>query len=237
MNIVKLDMAEIKLDLHLHTQASFDSVITLADIEQLFNDNRLDQVAITDHNEINMAREAAKRFGAQRVIVGEEVTVNNRKHIIGLFLNKFVPKGLSAQRTCELIKSQGGLVYIPHPFDPKTGVGDATLRDLVNKGLVDAVETFNAWMHFTVLTPRVNKSVNARAKSLAEELNLTQAVGSDAHTKSSLGGTYNILTEYLELDNFARSLKKAGSVETYNKFDLDVPRALLRSLPKRFSSN
>src|SRR5690606_22734172 len=116
-----------KIDLHIHTSASPDSNITAAQLKEIFDAGIVDQLAITDHDKIEGAISAQKYFGADKIIIGEEITTDKKKHIIGLFLHKFVPRGLPAVRTAELIRAQGGLVYIPHPFEPFTGVGLDTL--------------------------------------------------------------------------------------------------------------
>src|ERR1700687_4635769 len=102
----------VKLNLHAHSNISKDSTIQAEQLQQAFAAGTIDQIAITDHDDIRAAKELQAKFGPERIIVGEEITTNKGKHIIGLFLNKFVPRGLSAERICELIRNQGGLIYL-----------------------------------------------------------------------------------------------------------------------------
>src|SRR5690606_3298386 len=81
---------------------------------------KIDIVGITDHNEIKGAQEFKKfleKFGI-KVIVGEEI-FSSKGEIIGLFLSEKIEPGMSPRDTMLEIKKQGGLVYIPHPYDEK----------------------------------------------------------------------------------------------------------------------
>jgi predicted metal-dependent phosphoesterase TrpH len=114
------------------------------------------------------------------VIVGEEVKTAERVDIIGLYIAERIPKGTPARETCERIKAQGGLVYVPHPFAGGKGGGERLLAEI--EDLVDAVEGFNGRIH--------KPELNARAVEWAEERNLPLGAGSDAHTLFEVGRTY-----------------------------------------------
>ena len=73
-------------------------------------------LCITDHNAIAGAVELADRLPC-RVVVGEELRTAAGE-IIGLFLAERMPSGLGHVEAARAIREQGGLVYIPHPFDP-----------------------------------------------------------------------------------------------------------------------
>src|SRR5207247_7682010 len=86
----------------------------------------LGAIAVTDHNEISGAFEAAAKaadFGV-KVIVGEEVKTASQGEVIGLFLREKIERGMSLEDTVAEIKRQGGLVYVPHPFDRIHSVPD-----------------------------------------------------------------------------------------------------------------
>lgn len=51
-----------------------------------------------------------------KVIIGEEIKTSVGE-IIGYFLQEEIPGGLTAQENIRLIKEQGGLVCVLHPFD------------------------------------------------------------------------------------------------------------------------
>ncbi len=77
-----------------------------------------------------------------KVIVGEEVKTAGQGEVIGLFIKEKIPRGLSLQETVAEIKRQGGLVYVPHPFDRMHSVPDYEhLLKILDD--VDAIEVFN----------------------------------------------------------------------------------------------
>ncbi|HZU61120.1 MAG TPA: glycosyltransferase, partial [Solirubrobacteraceae bacterium] len=132
----------IDVDLHMHTDHSYDCATP---VEVLLSEARargLGAIAITDHNEISGALEARAKADGLKVIVAEEVKTADQGEVIGLFIEEKIPRGLSLQETITEIKRQGGLVYVPHPFDRMHAVPDyehllAVIDD------VDAIEVFN----------------------------------------------------------------------------------------------
>lgn len=116
-------------DLHTHTHYSgFNKAFFIPYPESVTPPERmvdaavkkdLDVLCITDHNEIEGALRAqryCRKEGLEtEVVVGEEVTTADG-HVLGLFLQEYVPMGLSAAETIDLIHSQGGLAVAPHPF-------------------------------------------------------------------------------------------------------------------------
>jgi predicted metal-dependent phosphoesterase TrpH len=108
----------VRVDCHLHTVASGDAVTTLGELAERAAAARIDVVAITDHNETRAAIEAAAAWtGPVRVIVGEEIRTQAGE-VIGLFLTERIPYVLPVADAVARIRAQGGLVYLPHPFDP-----------------------------------------------------------------------------------------------------------------------
>src|SRR5690242_14680488 len=134
-------MSLVRVDCHLHTVASGDAVTTLDQLAERAVGVSLDVVFITDHNEISAAA-AATDLGV-RVIVGEEIRTPDGD-IIGLFLTERVPYVLPLAEVVARIRSQGGLVYVPHPFDRVRSSLGAVLPRLCEQGDVDVIEVFNA---------------------------------------------------------------------------------------------
>jgi len=120
-------MSLVRVDCHLHTVASGDAVTTLDQLAERAARESLDVVFITDHNEISAAA-AASDLGV-RVIVGEEIRTPDGD-IIGLFLTERVPYVLPVAEVVARIRSQGGLVYAPHPFDAGRSSPDELRRSL-----------------------------------------------------------------------------------------------------------
>jgi hypothetical protein len=132
----------IDVDLHMHTDHSYDCATP---VEVLLAEARargLGAIAVTDHNEISGALEARAKANGVKVIVGEEVKTAEQGEVIGLFIEEKIPRGMTLQETIAEIKRQGGLVYVPHPFDRMHSVPDYEhLLDVLDD--VDAIEVFN----------------------------------------------------------------------------------------------
>ena len=81
----------------------------------------LGALAVTDHNTIAGGVEARARAIERglplHVIVGSEIKTATDGEVIGLFLHEEMPRGLTFAETIERIRAQGGVVYVPHPFD------------------------------------------------------------------------------------------------------------------------
>ncbi len=209
----------IKLNLHTHTIGSYDGLLTIEQLKEVFSKGILDQLAITDRDEIRYAQKAQVEFGTERIIVGQEVTIKGGKHLIGLFLTKFVPTGLPAERTCQLIRSQGGLVYVPHPLEPGRGIGSEELERLCQQGLIDIVEGFNAWNYMGIMNFKARKSQNKKAQEIAAKYNVASASGSDSKYKGTLANAYNQIEEPATKENLISQLKSSSTkqIQRYNR--------------------
>ncbi|HEX2707977.1 MAG TPA: PHP domain-containing protein [Solirubrobacterales bacterium] len=171
----------IEIDLHMHTDHSTDCATPVDVLLQTARDRGLGAIAITDHNEVSGALEArriAAEMGDIKVIVAEEVKTAEQGEVIGLFLEEKIPKGLSMAETIADIRRQGGLVYVPHPFDRFHSVPDYEhLIDIVEE--VDILEVFN---------PRVAVTAfNEEAERFAGKYRIVPGAGSDSHVAQGLG--------------------------------------------------
>jgi len=173
-----------KLDLHTHSEASYDGGISKQQYQKIFERNILDYVAITDHNQIDFATQLKQEFG-DRIIVGEEI-MTSAGEIVGLYLTERIKPGLPPQESIEQIKSQNGLVYIPHPFETiRKGLHPSTLEEII--GHIDIVEVCNG----RAFLQNRSQQVVVWAK-----LNgLVTAASSDAHGYKGLGKTYTMVDE------------------------------------------
>jgi hypothetical protein len=165
--------------MHVHTRWSFDCLSDPMDVLETALERGLDRICITDHDEIDGALMLKERY-PDHVIVGEEVKTAERVDVTGLFLRERIPGGKPARETCERIRAQGGLVYVPHPFARGKGGGGRILLEI--EPLVDAVEGLNARLHEPVL--------NERARTWAENAHRPVGAGSDAHTLREIGRAY-----------------------------------------------
>jgi predicted metal-dependent phosphoesterase TrpH len=196
----------IDVDLHMHTDHSHDCETPVEVLLAAAKEAGLGAIAVTDHNEISgalEAREKAAESGSHpplKVIVGEEVKTANQGEVIGLFIEEKIPRGLTLQETVAEIKRQGGLVYVPHPFDRMHSVPDYHhLLSILDD--VDAIEVFN---------PRVAiGSFNEEAVRFAAKYRLVAGAGSDSHVAQGLGSVRIRMRDFDGPQEFLQSLMDA----------------------------
>jgi hypothetical protein len=182
---------------------SGDSTTTPDEVEDAVRQAGLDVLCITDHNAVKGAVALAGRLPC-RVVVGEELRTHAGE-IIGLFLTERVPFGTPPREAAEAIRRQGGVVYVPHPFDPmRRNLSQAALDDLVGARLVDAIEVLNAKTSL--------RSLNERAAAYASEHGLLAGAGSDAHVPLALGAAYVEMPDFDGPREFLESLAAAVPV-------------------------
>ena len=193
----------IDVDLHMHTDHSYDCATP---VEVLLAEARargLGAIAVTDHNEVSGAHAARAQADGIGVIVGEEVKTADQGEVIGLFIENKIARGMTLQQTIAEIKRQGGLVYVPHPFDRLHSVPDYEhLLDVLDD--VDAIEVFN---------PRVAISeFNDEAARFAAKYRIPAGAGSDAHVPQGLGSVRIRMREFDGPEEFLESLRAADIV-------------------------
>jgi predicted metal-dependent phosphoesterase TrpH len=197
----------VRVDCHLHTVASGDAVTTLDQLAERLAQQKIDVVCITDHNVTAEAMAAAAgRLGGARVIVGEEIRTQAGE-VTGLFLTERVPYVLPAAEAVGRIRDQGGLVYLPHPFDPARGSLGAAADQLCADGMADIVEVFNSKI--------ADQSLNAMAAELAARWGLPGGAGSDAHDPPGVGAAYLEMPDFDGPAEFLTSLRSARVVGEY----------------------
>src|SRR5579864_6061736 len=128
-----------RVDLHTHSIISQDGGITAAQYEKVLQSGELDCIAITDHNETSFARIMQKKLG-ERIIIGEEISTPEGE-IIGLYLKETIPGGIGLDEAIASIKHQGGLVYLPHPYEHfRKGLQQSSIARILSD--IDIVEVF-----------------------------------------------------------------------------------------------
>ncbi len=196
----------IECDIHMHTDHSPDCATPVEVLLETARDRGLGAIAVTDHNEISgalAARDAAARGNGIKVIVGEEVKTAGQGEVIGLFLEELIPRGMTMAETIAAIRSQGGLVYVPHPFDRLHSVPDYQhLLDIVEE--IDILEVFN---------PRVALSAfNEEAVRFAQKYRIVPGAGSDGHVAQALGSVRIRLHDFEGSEEFLEAMRDADIV-------------------------
>jgi predicted metal-dependent phosphoesterase TrpH len=201
----------IDVDLHMHTDHSPDCATPVEVLLATAREQGLGAIAVTDHNEVSgalEAREQAEGLGPHppgphppvKVIVAEEVKTAEQGEVIGLFIEEKIPRGLTLAETVAEIKRQGGLVYVPHPFDRMHSVPDYQhLLTILDD--IDAIEVFN---------PRVAiGAFNEEAVRFAAKYRIVAGAGSDSHVARGLGSVRIRMRNFDGPEEFLQSLRDA----------------------------
>jgi predicted metal-dependent phosphoesterase TrpH len=193
----------IEVDLHMHTDHSPDCATPVEVLLETARDRGLDAIAITDHNVVSgalEAREVAAEMGDIKVIVAEEVKTAEQGEVIGLFLEEKIPRGMTMAETIAEIRRQGGLVYVPHPFDRFHSVPDYEhLLDIVEE--IDVLEVFNPRVALTAF--------NEEAERFARKYRIVPGAGSDSHVAQGLGSVRVRIHDFDGPEEFLEAMRDA----------------------------
>lgn len=201
-------MRKYKTEFHVHTRYSKDSILSYWLILLVCKLKKIDSLVITDHNEISGAKKYQEKFRKHKIeiIVGEEI-FTNKGEIIGLNLIEKIEPDLTPKETIKKIKEQGGLVYVPHPYDEKrykTVLEESEIEN--NKRDIDFIEVHNG--------RNINEKFSVKQNEIAEKYNLRKIIGSDAHTFFEIGRNY-VLTNKKIISN--KILENYENVEFVKK--------------------
>jgi hypothetical protein len=123
--------------------------------------------------------------------------------VIGLFLERKIPRGMTMAETIAAIREQGGLVYVPHPFDRLHTVPDYPhLLSVLDD--IDLLEVFN---------PRIAiREFNEEAIRFAAKYRIAAGAGSDSHVPQGLGSVRVRMRDFEGPAEFLESLRDADIV-------------------------
>ena len=189
----------LKADFHIHTKYSMDCQSEPEDIVRRCQKLGINCIAVADHDAVEGSL-LMQKIAPFKVIVAEEILTFSGE-VMGMFLKERIASGIPLEKAIAAIKEQGGLVSIPHPFDPVRGLrlNADEFDKLVPQ--IDLIEVFNA----RVLSPQIN----SKARHFAEEHNLPGTAGSDAHTISEIGNVFVELNDFNSPEEFLTALKQA----------------------------
>jgi predicted metal-dependent phosphoesterase TrpH len=195
------DRPLVLCDLHMHTEHSHDCAVPVDALLDYAEAQGLGAIAITDHNVFSGALEAVELARRRQLVVipGEEVKTDSGE-VIGLFLEREIPRGMSMGDTIAAIREQNGVVYLPHPFDRLHTIADAgTLHRHLAE--IDVFEVYNARLLF--------EGFNDEALRFARKYNLTMGAGSDAHVLQGVGTGLVRMRAFETPEEFLISLRSA----------------------------
>lgn len=193
----------IRLETHCHTKYSKDSMLPFSLLYLKCRVCHINWIAITEHNNVLGAMEfkkyCAKKKNRVHVIVGSEI-MTSEGEVIGLFLKEEIPSGLSCKETIHLIHKQGGIVYVPHPYDEKrakTVLHEDCIRD--NASDIDCIECYNG--------RNVSDFYEMKQTEIVKKYGLQAVIGSDAHTIWEVARNYMIVDCAPDLpENFKKAI-------------------------------
>jgi predicted metal-dependent phosphoesterase TrpH/glycosyltransferase involved in cell wall biosynthesis len=190
----------IYCDLHMHTDHSPDCATPVELLLETAKRRGLGAIAVTDHNEISGALAARERADGIKVIVSEEIKTAHEGEVIGLFIEEKIPRGMTMRETIEAIHDQGGLAYVPHPFDRLHSVPDYEhLLKVVEN--IDVLEVFNARVAVSAF--------NEEAARFAAKYRVVAGAGSDSHVPQGLGSVKIKMRDFEGAQEFLESLRDA----------------------------
>ena len=185
---------QLKIDLHVHTHYSYDSVIRPEELVFYARKHGLDGVAVTDHDKIDSALKIAKETDIA-IIPGIEVT-SSEGHILGLNVHENIPKKLSSGETVDKIHAAGGIAVACHPAAfLKISLGKYT------NSKFDAVEVINSSAF------PFEYSVK-HSQEIASRLGTARIAGSDAHYAPEIGYAYTMVESELEVDSVIKAISR-----------------------------
>lgn len=192
-------------DFHIHTRFSRDSILSEEKFIRTALERGLTHVAVTNHNNVEGAvavRDKVAELGLTdelTVILGEEVSTADGE-VVGVFLQRTIPRGLSADETADAIHQQGGLVSVPHPYDPfrQSHIREEPLIGLLEAGKVDMIEVFNSRVTL--------QRHNLKAAQVAARYGVPGIACSDSHSSFEIAMSFNALPVFASADELRAAL-------------------------------
>lgn len=192
----------MRVDFHIHTHYSRDSLNPIVGLIRVARERGLQKLAVTDHNTIQGAVEAA-RLAPELIIVGEEIKTT-KGELLAFFMSVEVPRNLEPMEAIQRLRDQGAFISVSHPFDvQRYGWRLPDLLEILP--FVDAIEGFNSRC--------MEKKLNDQALEFARQHNLAITVGSDAHSLREVGRAVLDLPDFSDAESL-RAVIRQGVATT-----------------------
>jgi predicted metal-dependent phosphoesterase TrpH len=174
-----------KADVHIHSRHSDGAADIRTILHYACTHSELDVIAIADHDTLEgslRARDLARRYPIEAIPAMEVTSAHG--HILALFIERPIPRGLSAEETIALIHEQSGLAIAAHAVEPfSEGLLSLRPRPLsleqIRRMGVDALEVFNAGL---TIPP-----IEWLGYLAARQIGAAATGGSDAHYLGTIG--------------------------------------------------
>jgi len=183
---------QLKIDMHVHSCYSIDSVITPEELVFYAKKRGLDGVAVTDHDNLDGPLKIAAETDFL-IIPGIEVR-SSEGHILGLNVKEPISATLSATETVTRIHDAGGIAVACHPVGLfKGGLGKRTNSSF------DAVEVINSSavpFRYSVM----------QSMKIASRLGKPRLAGSDAHYGPEIGCAYTVVNAEPNVNDVVKAI-------------------------------
>lgn len=190
-------MNTIKVDFHVHSIFSPDSISRLSDLYQKAVELGLGKLVITDHNTIRGAQQLHNIY-PDFVIVGEEIKTTSGE-ILAFFVQEEIPAGLEPAEVFSRLRAQDAVISLSHPYAfDRYGWPEEEM--IANRAFLDAIEFQNA---------RCTKGMNRSAVEFAAKHNISGTAGSDSHSLVELGRMGLTLPDFQDAKGLREALKNA----------------------------
>jgi len=189
----------LKLDMHVHSTHSRDSIFNLNGIFKKFKKTKILPM-ICDHNSIKGSIEFGKLLKQHNldypIIYSEEIETTDGE-IIGMFISENIKQGQSVGETLDEIHDQDGFAIVPHPFDElrSTALKTDTMTEHITD--INFIEGYNA--------RNIHHNYNTKAIFYAHTHHKPITCGSDSHTYYEFGKTYIELPWFIDQQEFLKS--------------------------------
>ena len=198
---------EFKIDFHVHTSKSFDSIADVKSVVRIAKSKGLDAICVTDHDVYTEFDDLGLT-----VFRGCEITTD-AGDLLGVFIKSPVKSG-KWQDVIQQVHKQGGLVILPHPYNHHK-----LSAELVRS--VDLIEGYNS---------RVKPELNKQAVELAKKYDKPTVSSSDAHFASDVGNSYTIVDAKSLKENDVKIALLKNKTKTHyrasNRSKIHINRAI-----------
>jgi len=216
----------LKLDLHVHSMFSDDAIGSPKEIMKSIKQKGLQGFALTDHNTVEGAVNAARKLSTKQFIIIPGIEISTKEgHLLGLNVNTLIPKGLSVLETVDYIYEAGGIPIVPHLYRNMSGIKKEKLLTIHHK--IDAIEVYNGCSQ---------PKTNVKTAKVAKKLSLGGTGGSDSHMPQYAGYAYtNIDSTDLCIDSILCEIEKRKTWGTGNTLPFSYRQErMIRSIKQFF---
>jgi len=207
------------LDLHVHTNISFDSKIKIGNLLRKLKDIGLDGIAITDHNSyeaIPKAKEIAEKYDVQ---VFRAIEISTRKgHILAYGIDEQPPYKHSVKETIEWVHDRDGIVVCAHPFS----LTSPSLGEEIYHQKFDALE----------VNASCSQSANHASELAARLMNISLIGGSDAHYLNNVGLVTTLFYDEITNEDELIAAIKKGNCEVRYRIPIRLQAELIPAIPE-----